>query len=79
MFFAKYVGLCYTRKQRKTFERDMTPKVRDMEQVDLFYRFGAALAIGFLIRLQREYAHGGPGKEIFAGERTLGLHGSDGG
>jgi len=46
-----------------------------MEQVDLFYRFGAALAIGFLIGLQREYAHGGPGKEIFAGERTLALMG----
>ncbi len=46
-----------------------------MEQADLFYRFGAALAIGFLIGLQREYAHGGPGKEIFAGERTLALMG----
>ena len=44
-----------------------------MEQTNLFYRFGAALAIGFLIGLQREYAHGGPGKEIFAGERTLAL------
>jgi uncharacterized membrane protein (DUF4010 family) len=46
-----------------------------MEQVDLFYRFGAALAIGFLIGLQREYAYGGPGREIFAGERTLALMG----
>jgi len=46
-----------------------------MEQTELFYRFGAALAIGFLIGLQREYAHGGPGKEIFAGERTLALMG----
>lgn len=46
-----------------------------MEQADLFYRFGAALAIGFLIGLQREYAHGGPGREIFAGERTLALMG----
>ncbi|MFQ6100172.1 MAG: MgtC/SapB family protein [Anaerolineae bacterium] len=46
-----------------------------MEQIDLFYRFGAALAIGLLIGLQREYAHGGPGKEIFAGERTLALMG----
>ncbi len=46
-----------------------------MEQVDLFYRFGVALAIGFLIGLQREYAHGGPGREIFAGERTLALMG----
>ena len=46
-----------------------------MGQVDLFYRFGAALAIGFLVGLQREYAHGGPGREIFAGERTLALMG----
>ncbi|MEA3342113.1 MAG: MgtC/SapB family protein [Chloroflexota bacterium] len=46
-----------------------------MEQTDLFYRFGAALAIGFLIGLQREYAHGGPDREIFAGERTLALMG----
>jgi len=46
-----------------------------MEQVDLFYRFGAALAIGFLVGLQREYAHGGSGREIFAGERTLALMG----
>ncbi len=46
-----------------------------MEQVDLFYRFGAALAIGFLIGLQREYAHGKTGKEIFAGERTFALMG----
>ncbi|HHS96452.1 MAG TPA: MgtC/SapB family protein, partial [Chloroflexi bacterium] len=46
-----------------------------MEQIDLFYRFGVALAIGFLIGLQREYAHGGAGREIFAGERTLALMG----
>ena len=46
-----------------------------MQQVDLFCRFGAALAIGFLVGLQREYAHGGPGREIFAGERTLALMG----
>jgi uncharacterized membrane protein (DUF4010 family) len=46
-----------------------------MEQTALFYRFGAALAIGFLVGLQREYAHGGPGKEIFAGERTFALMG----
>ena len=46
-----------------------------MEQTDLFYRFGVALAIGFLIGLQREYAHGGPDREIFAGERTLALMG----
>ena len=46
-----------------------------MEHTDLFYRFGAAMAIGFLVGLQREYAHGGPGREIFAGERTLALMG----
>ena len=26
-------------------------------QVDIFYRFGAALLIGLLVGLQREYAH----------------------
>jgi uncharacterized membrane protein (DUF4010 family) len=46
-----------------------------MPQVDLFYRFGAALAIGFLVGLQREYAHGGPEREIFAGARTFALLG----
>jgi uncharacterized membrane protein (DUF4010 family) len=46
-----------------------------MDPVTLFCRFGVALAIGFLIGLQREYAHGGPGQEIFAGERTLALMG----
>ena len=46
-----------------------------MTNADLFYRFGLSLAIGFLIGLQREYAKGGPGREIFAGERTLALMG----
>jgi len=46
-----------------------------MAQTDLFYRFGAALAIGFLVGLQREYAYGGPGRKIFAGERTFALMG----
>ena len=45
-----------------------------MEHTALFYRFGVALAIGFLVGLQREYAHRGS-KEIFAGERTLALMG----
>ncbi|MGD2104969.1 MAG: MgtC/SapB family protein [Anaerolineae bacterium] len=45
---------------------------------DLFYRFGAALAIGFLVGLQREYAHGGPERDISAGERTLALMGLTG-
>jgi uncharacterized membrane protein (DUF4010 family) len=46
-----------------------------MEHIDLFYRFGVALAIGFLVGLQREYAYGGQGRQIFAGERTLALMG----
>jgi uncharacterized membrane protein (DUF4010 family) len=44
-----------------------------MEQTDLFIRFGAAVAIGFMIGLQREYAHGAEGREIVAGERTFAL------
>lgn len=44
-----------------------------MENIDLFLRFGAAIAIGFLIGLQREYAHGGEGRVIIAGERTFAL------
>ena len=39
----------------------------------LFVRFGAALAIGFLIGLQREFAYGKEGREITAGERTFSL------
>ena len=46
-----------------------------MEQITLFYRFGAALGIGFLVGLQREYAHGGPERATVAGERTLALMG----
>ncbi len=46
-----------------------------MEQVDLFYRFGVALIIGILVGLEREYAHGGPGEESFAGVRTFALMG----
>jgi uncharacterized membrane protein (DUF4010 family) len=44
-----------------------------MEQLDLFYRFGAALVIGILVGLQREYSHGDPSKELFAGVRTFAL------
>ncbi|MFO7742979.1 MAG: MgtC/SapB family protein [Anaerolineae bacterium] len=44
-----------------------------MADVELFSRFGAALAIGVLIGLQREYAHGGPEEELFAGVRTFAL------
>ena len=44
-----------------------------MDTTTLFYRFGVALAIGFLVGLQREYAKGGgAGKEMFAGEQVLG-------
>jgi len=46
-----------------------------MDTATLFYRFGVALAIGFLVGLQREYAKGGSDREIFAGERTLALMG----
>jgi len=49
-----------------------------MEQWDLFLRFGIALALGFLIGLQREHSHGGGHKDIFAGERTFALLGLSG-
>jgi uncharacterized membrane protein (DUF4010 family) len=44
-----------------------------MTHVTLLYRFGAALAIGILVGLQREYAYGGSKKELFAGVRTFPL------
>jgi uncharacterized membrane protein (DUF4010 family) len=44
-----------------------------MENIELFVRFGVAIAIGFLIGLQREYAYGGPDQMIIAGERTFAL------
>ena len=44
-----------------------------MTQTELFIRFGVALAIGFLIGLQREFAWGSKGREIAAGERTFAL------
>lgn len=46
-----------------------------MDQADLFFRFGIATVIGFLIGVQREFAYGGKGADIFAGERTLALMG----
>ncbi len=46
-----------------------------MEQTELFFRFGLSAAIGFIIGLQREFAHKEKGGEIFAGERTLALMG----
>ncbi|MEX1249037.1 MAG: MgtC/SapB family protein [Anaerolineales bacterium] len=44
-----------------------------MDELDLFIRFGVALAIGFFIGLQREFSHGGEGRTIPAGERTFAL------
>lgn len=47
-----------------------------MEQADLFLRFGVAIAIGFLVGLQREFAHRESGeRELITGERTLALMG----
>jgi len=40
---------------------------------DLFLRFGIALAIGFMIGLQREYAFREKQRELLAGERTFAL------
>lgn len=44
-----------------------------MGQADLFYRFGAALAIGALIGLEREHSHRKADEELFAGVRTFPL------
>src|SRR3972149_2462400 len=49
-----------------------------MEHTTLFFRFGVALAIGFLVGLQREYARDPRRGEIPAGERTLALMGLGG-
>lgn len=46
-----------------------------MDQPQIFLRFGAAIAIGFLIGLQREFSTGGKNREIVAGERTFSLMG----
>lgn len=47
----------------------------NIAQTDLFLRFGVAIAIGFVIGLQREFAKGGADREIVAGERTFALFG----
>lgn len=49
----------------------------DTAQIDLFYRFGAALLIGLLVGLQREFAHVRQKEEekFFAGTRTFALLG----
>ena len=44
-----------------------------MNQTDLFIRFGTAIAIGFMIGLQREFAKGHKRKPLVAGERTFAL------
>jgi len=44
-----------------------------MDQANLFYRFGAALAIGALIGLEREHSHRKANEELFAGVRTFPL------
>ena len=49
-----------------------------MEHTTLFYRFGVALAIGFLVGLQREYARDRGDRQISVGERTLALMGVGG-
>lgn len=46
-----------------------------MTSTDLFLRFGIALAIGFMIGLQREYAFLSAKRDIVAGERTFALMG----
>lgn len=46
-----------------------------MTSADLFLRFGIALAIGFMIGLQREYAFQSAKRELVAGERTFALMG----
>jgi uncharacterized membrane protein (DUF4010 family) len=46
-----------------------------MASADLFLRFGVALAIGFMIGLQREYAFRTVERELVAGERTFALMG----
>ena len=45
----------------------------DTDHTNLFYRFGAALVIGILVGLQREYAYDDPSREMFAGVRTFAL------
>jgi len=46
-----------------------------MSQTELFVRFGASIAIGFMIGLQREFAKGGKKNSLSAGERTFALFG----
>ena len=50
----------------------------NISQADLFLRCGAAIGIGFMIGLQREFAKGGGERSIVAGERTFALFGLTG-
>lgn len=53
-----------------------------MDDLELFVRFGSALAIGLLVGMQREYSQGGRKQRLFAGVRTfplLSLAGAGGG
>ncbi len=49
-----------------------------MGQAQLFLRFGVAIAIGFMVGLQREFAKQKKKKELVAGERTFALLGLTG-
>ncbi len=46
-----------------------------MSESALFLRFGAALAIGFLVGMEREYSGSGAPRRLVAGERTIALMG----
>jgi uncharacterized membrane protein (DUF4010 family) len=50
----------------------------NISQADLFLRCGAAIGIGFMIGLQREFAKGRGKQSIVAGERTFALFGLTG-
>jgi uncharacterized membrane protein (DUF4010 family) len=49
-----------------------------VEYTSLFYRFGVAIAIGFLIGMQREFALGRTRRRLPAGVRTFSLYGLSG-
>jgi uncharacterized membrane protein (DUF4010 family) len=49
-----------------------------LNDIDLLVRFGAALVVGILVGLQREFASDDPGLEIAAGVRTFALLGTVG-
>jgi uncharacterized membrane protein (DUF4010 family) len=62
-------------KSKLRYTEQSTRWENGVGQVGLFYRFGAALAIGVLVGLQREYAYDSPDRELFAGARTFALMG----